>query len=469
MAFALVIPSLIPETAEAQRSRDSWRTQMASSTEGSGLETETRETEITNWRRQSAVAQTTIESLGADRVESIPIPVLFGITRSNITSDFGDPRGGGTRSHEGQDLISKTGVPIVSPTDAVVTNVGYGASSGYFVYTANPGGETFVYMHLSEPSKLTRGTRISRGDLVGFAGNTGNASGGVSHLHFEIRKNGATDPYPRLTAEFSGQEKINFLNAILSGQADPVALANLLVGYYPSEFRSIRDQGVTLPSVIETALSNAPASTAGSAGASGQISLGSSGAAVSALQTYLIRSDKGPGARALGGAGATGYFGPITQTALVEFQGAVGISPTSGIYDSSTQTYVAQNPVSAPAGGGTTGTPTTSAPATPTTPSCVGYGCPRVITGTTPSSASAPTRDLGNGSSGSDVVWLQTLLINANKGSAAGTLASAGATGYFGGITQRALSEYQAAVGVSPASGYFGPITKAYLRGIGQL
>jgi hypothetical protein len=69
------------------------------------------------------------------------------------------------------------------------------------------------------------------------------------------------------------------------------------------------------------------------------------------------------------------------------------------------------------------------------------------------------TRDLTIGSTGSDVVALQDMLI------ASGDLVMpAGVSkGYFGAITKSALAKWQAAKGVSPASGYFGPITRSMI------
>src|SRR5690606_7271821 len=124
------------------------------------------------------------------------------------TPDFGDPRDGGDREHEGQDILAPRGTPILSPTEAVVLRIGNGSSSGKNVYTANPGGETFVYMHLDEiASDLEEGDRLDTGDLIGYVGNTGNASGGPAHLHFEIREGReAKDPYPRLLASFTVEE-----------------------------------------------------------------------------------------------------------------------------------------------------------------------------------------------------------------------------------------------------------------------
>ncbi|MDB5195330.1 MAG: hypothetical protein JWO84_514 [Parcubacteria group bacterium] len=71
--------------------------------------------------------------------------------------------------------------------------------------------------------------------------------------------------------------------------------------------------------------------------------------------------------------------------------------------------------------------------------------------------------DLRQGMRNGQVTFLQQFLISRSTGSAAGRLASAGATGYFGALTRAALAEYQANVGISPAIGNFGPITRMYL------
>jgi len=166
--------------------------------------------------RYSSSVRRAIDKLDEDIVESMPVPVLF-VSYARIYPDFGDPRGGGTREHEGQDIIAPLRSFIVSPTDAVVTRTGKGGSAGIYVYTANPGGETFRYMHLDEIADgIKTGTVLKAGDLIGFVGNTGNASGGAHHLHFEIRDGReAIDPHPRIDGTFTNAELIRSLTAIV--------------------------------------------------------------------------------------------------------------------------------------------------------------------------------------------------------------------------------------------------------------
>ncbi len=75
--------------------------------------------------------------------------------------------------------------------------------------------------------------------------------------------------------------------------------------------------------------------------------------------------------------------------------------------------------------------------------------------------AATYTRDLTIGSTGSDVVALQDMLI------ASGDLVlPAGVSkGYFGSLTKSALAKWQAKNGITPAAGYFGPITRAKAEG----
>lgn len=268
-----------------------------------------------------------------------------------ITPNFGDPRDGGDREHEGLDIMAPKGAPIVSPTEAVVVRTGTGSGSGKYVTTANPGGESFVYMHLSE-ILVENGDELGGGDLIGYVGNTGNASGGAPHLHLEIRSSRrATDPYPRITEQFSLKQKINFLNnalADLNDEDDEEALVDFVVKTYQSELWLAKNSGIKLATDVDRALQKAPVAVGPSAGSGaalppGDLDLGSQGPLVVTLQAILIAKATGPAALALKSASATGYFGPITQRALIEYQVAHGITPAIGYFGPKTRAYILAN------------------------------------------------------------------------------------------------------------------------------
>ncbi len=73
------------------------------------------------------------------------------------------------------------------------------------------------------------------------------------------------------------------------------------------------------------------------------------------------------------------------------------------------------------------------------------------------------TRDLTVGSTGADVVELQTAMVGLGK-----LVMPVGVPmGYFGNLTQAAVANWQASVGISPAAGYFGPISRGYVSAHG--
>lgn len=291
------------------------------------------------WRGGSSYSSK-INKLDDDEVDDLPVPILFGVTLGMLWPNFGDDRDGGDRQHEGLDIMAPEGAPIISPTEAVVIRTGTGSGSGKYVTTANPGGESFVYMHLSEIS-VRAGDELDKGDLIGLVGDTGNAKGGAPHLHLEIRDGRrATDPFPRITKELPLEDKIDFLEGAIRDIDDEDDFIEFIVENYQGELWQAKGAGIELPEDIEDELEDIPTTVPSGATAPGDLTLDSQGPLVATLQSFLIAKDIGPAAKALAAAGATGYFGPITQRALIEYQVASGITPASGYFGPKTRAYL---------------------------------------------------------------------------------------------------------------------------------
>lgn len=294
-------------------------------------------------------------NLDDEIVDQFPLPILFGVDLSTVVPDFGDPRDGGERSHEGQDIRAPKGTPIVSPTEAIVIKTGDGVYSGKYVYTANPGGETFRYMHLDTiASDLDSGDLLDVGDFIGTVGDTGNAPEGVYHLHLEIlnEDNDPTDPFERFDpAGFTLKEKMSFLRDIFSGMKQDEEYAEFLVETFNSDFMTAYQKGYSMPNVIDEVLEDAGASTQSQQlqrfteliaalpmALQMELRSGDQGPAVQLLQLYLIYTGNGPARDKLRAAGPTGYFGLVTTAALAEFQKDKLIIDNKGVYDAQTRT-----------------------------------------------------------------------------------------------------------------------------------
>jgi murein DD-endopeptidase MepM/ murein hydrolase activator NlpD len=104
-----------------------------------------------------------------------------------LSSGFGwrkSPFTGLKEFHNGLDISSSKGTPVVAPADGIVSKRGYNKYLGKYL-DINHGGEIVTtYGHLLEYS-VSRGQRVKRGDVIAFVGNTGLSTG--HHLHYMIK------------------------------------------------------------------------------------------------------------------------------------------------------------------------------------------------------------------------------------------------------------------------------------------
>jgi murein DD-endopeptidase MepM/ murein hydrolase activator NlpD len=129
---------------------------------------------------------------------------------SSFTDTFGGPRSdvsGGW--HHGDDLFAPLGAPVLAVASGTVFSVGWNTIGGNRLWLRDGQGNLFYYAHLSAFTPLAvNGNKVNAGDVLGFVGNTGDAQGTPTHLHFEIHPlglialgyDGAVDPTTYLMA-----------------------------------------------------------------------------------------------------------------------------------------------------------------------------------------------------------------------------------------------------------------------------
>lgn len=116
---------------------------------------------------------------------------------NSFIDSWGYPRSGG-RTHEGTDIMAASGTPVVAITDGTITYAGYGPSAGYWIILTGNDGNAYWYLHNTQ--NLVTGGSVRVGEQIATVGNTGNASGGAPHVHFEYHPGGGgpVNPYSML-------------------------------------------------------------------------------------------------------------------------------------------------------------------------------------------------------------------------------------------------------------------------------
>jgi murein DD-endopeptidase MepM/ murein hydrolase activator NlpD len=149
---------------------------------------------------------------------------------SSFGDTFGAPRGDiASGWHHGEDIFGQLGEPLLAVADGTVFSVGWNDIGGYRLWLRDKAGNEFYYAHLSAYSPFAvNGEQVKAGTVLGFMGNTGDASTTPYHLHFEIHPvgllylgyDGAVRPYPYLLA-WEHLQDIEF--AQVAGWAPPIS------------------------------------------------------------------------------------------------------------------------------------------------------------------------------------------------------------------------------------------------------
>lgn len=107
-----------------------------------------------------------------------------------ITSPYGyrvHPIWGTTIYHSGIDIGVDEGTPVHAADSGVIVWSGWMGGYGYAVVIDHGNGLSTLYGHNSELA-VDEGQSVSKGQVVAYAGSTGNSTG--PHVHFEVRENG---------------------------------------------------------------------------------------------------------------------------------------------------------------------------------------------------------------------------------------------------------------------------------------
>jgi hypothetical protein len=238
----------------------------------------------------------------AEEVRDITFPV--GPDWDYHFSDTYGAARSGSRSHIGTDIMTDQMAPLVAAVDGRVSYlVDKDDGWGLAIYIEDSDGYSYRYLHVNNdtpgtddgkeirfyafPKNIVRGSQVKAGDLIAFAGDSGNAEWVAHHLHFELWT--------------PSKQAINAYPSLMAAIGKPVEPATETP---TSAYQFDRD-----------------------------LKLEDEGEDIRELQKYLNQKGfvvAGSGAGSPGN--ETTYFGYATRYALIKFQKAKNISPSSGYF-----------------------------------------------------------------------------------------------------------------------------------------
>jgi peptidoglycan LD-endopeptidase LytH len=135
----------------------------------------------------ASVNHTTADARAALSERNLRLPI-DDASVSAMKGQFGDRRGGGTRGHEAVDILAPRNTPVHAVEDGTIAKLFTSRQGGLTVYQFDPSGRfCYYYAHLERyAANLREQQPVSRGDIIGYVGTSGNAPPNTPHLHFAI-------------------------------------------------------------------------------------------------------------------------------------------------------------------------------------------------------------------------------------------------------------------------------------------
>lgn len=157
-------------------------------------------------------------------------PLEFSRITSGFTTARLHPVLNQWRAHKGVDYAAAIGTRVRSTADGIVEYVGTQGGYGKVVILRHQGRYSTLYGHLSSfASTIKKGTRISQGEIIGFSGATGLASG--PHLHYEFRIDGVHKNPLTIAIPETPPLEAHQLSAFHSSTSHELARLDMIRGY----------------------------------------------------------------------------------------------------------------------------------------------------------------------------------------------------------------------------------------------
>ena len=209
---------------------------------------------------------------------TVPDHIIFPVVgKVAYIDDFGAPRPGGP--HQGNDIIAEKKSPAVAAEAGKVKYWTTSGAAGCMLYLYGESGTTYLYIHLNNDltlkndnrGKCVKGTaytvkngaKVAAGQQIAYVGDSGDADGRSSHLHFEVHPGGgrAVSPYPYLQKAyrllFTAKPGTAFA-LTLTGTVVSAAIDRLVVNVSTSQ---AWPSGLTLTKLNRTIALTVPEST----------------------------------------------------------------------------------------------------------------------------------------------------------------------------------------------------------------